>query len=55
MIPGGLQIGRLSRDGKLGLVAPGIQKRVEELGGLKGLAAVPTIRSMPFRLAPCSE
>jgi len=41
MIPGGLQIGRLSRDGKLGLVAPGIRKRAEELGGLKGLAAGP--------------
>jgi hypothetical protein len=36
MIPGGLQIGRLSPDGKLELVAPGIRKLAEELGGIKG-------------------
>jgi hypothetical protein len=41
MIPGGLQIGRLSRDGKLMLVAPGIRRTVDELGGIKGLATGP--------------
>jgi sugar lactone lactonase YvrE len=41
MIPGGLQVGRLSPGGKLTLVAPGIRKRVDELGGIKGLAAGP--------------
>ena len=41
MIPGGLQIGRLSPDGKLALVAPGMKARVAELGGIKGLASGP--------------
>ena len=41
MIPVGLQIGRLSPDGKLALVAPGLKVRAEELGGIKGLASGP--------------
>ena len=41
MIPGGLQIGRLSPDGKLALVSPGLKPRVRELGGIKGLASGP--------------
>jgi hypothetical protein len=41
MIPGGLQIGRLSPEGKLALVAPGVKARVEELGGIKGMASGP--------------
>ena len=41
MIPGGLQIGRLSPDGKLALVSPPMKARVDELGGIKGLAAGP--------------
>jgi hypothetical protein len=38
MVPGGLQIGRLSRDGKLALVAPSLKTRTDKLGGIKGLA-----------------
>jgi hypothetical protein len=41
MVPGGLEIGRLSPDGKLALVSPQMKGRVEELGGLKGLASGP--------------
>jgi sugar lactone lactonase YvrE len=41
MIPGGLQVGRLSPDGTLGLVAPGLKARTEDLGGIKGLASGP--------------
>src|SRR5947209_13378687 len=39
MIPAGLQIGRLSPEGKLALVAPGLKARADELGGIKGLAS----------------
>ena len=41
MIPGGLQVARLSPDGKLALVAPTLRARAKELGGLKGLATAP--------------
>jgi len=41
MIPAGRQIGRLSPDGKLALVAPGLKARADELGGIKGLASGP--------------
>jgi len=41
MIPAGLQIGRLSPDGKLTLVAPGLKPRIDELGGIKGVASGP--------------
>jgi hypothetical protein len=41
LIPGGLQIGRLSPDGKLALVSPSLKVRVQELGGIKGLASGP--------------
>lgn len=41
MIPGGLQIGRLTPDGNLALVAPGLKARADELGGIKGLASGP--------------
>lgn len=41
MVPGGLQIGRLSPEGKLALVAPTLKARASELGGLKGLASAP--------------
>ena len=41
MVPGGLQIGRLTSDGKLALVSPQMKARVDELGGLKGLASGP--------------
>jgi hypothetical protein len=41
MIPGGLQIGRLSPDGKLALVAPILKSRASQLGGIKGLASGP--------------
>jgi len=41
MIPGGLQIARLSPDGKLGLVAPSLKAHGDELGGIKGLTSGP--------------
>jgi hypothetical protein len=41
MNPAGLQIGRLSSDGKLALIAPSLKARVNELGGIKGLASGP--------------
>jgi len=41
MVPAGLQIGRLSPDGKLALVSPTLKPRADELGGIKGLAAGP--------------
>jgi hypothetical protein len=41
MIPGGLQITRLSPDGKLTLVAPNLKETTEKLGGIKGLACGP--------------
>ena len=41
MVPGGLQIGRLSPDGKLALVAPVLKAHADELGGIKGLASGP--------------
>ena len=45
MVPGGLQIGRLSPDGKLALVAPALKARAKELGGITGLASGPDDRS----------
>jgi hypothetical protein len=41
MIPGGLQIGRLTPEGKLALVVPSLKARADELGGIKGLACGP--------------
>jgi hypothetical protein len=41
MIPGGLQITRLSPDGKLTLLAPTLRETTEKLGGIKGLASGP--------------
>jgi sugar lactone lactonase YvrE len=41
MIPGGLQITRLSPDGKLNLLVPNLSETVQELGGIKGLASGP--------------
>jgi hypothetical protein len=41
MVPGGLQIGRLTPEGKLALVAPALKARGDELGGIKGLATGP--------------
>jgi hypothetical protein len=41
MVPGGLQIARLSPDGKLALVPPALKVRADELGGIKGLASGP--------------
>lgn len=41
MIPGGLQIARLSPDGNLALIAPGLKSRVDELGGIKALTSGP--------------
>ena len=41
MEPGGLQLCRLSPDGKLALVAPSMKARVDALGGIKGLATGP--------------
>ncbi len=41
MIPGGLQIGRLSPDGKETLLNPSLRQTSEKLGGIKGLAAGP--------------
>jgi hypothetical protein len=41
MIPGGLQIGRLSPDGKLTLVNPKLREIGEKLHGIKGLACGP--------------
>jgi hypothetical protein len=41
LIPGGLQIAKLTPDGKGELVAPGMKGKVDELGGLKGLAVGP--------------
>lgn len=41
MVPGGMQIGRLSPDGKLSLVAPGMKAQMDELSGIKGLASGP--------------
>ena len=41
MVPGGLQIGRLSPDGKLALVASGLKAFTDNLGGIKGLASGP--------------
>ena len=41
MIPGGLQIGRLSPDGKLALLNPQLRATSEKLGGIKGLACGP--------------
>ena len=38
MVPGGLQIGRLSPDGTARLVNPALRKLCEALGGIKGLA-----------------
>jgi sugar lactone lactonase YvrE len=39
MVPGGLQVTRLSPDGKLSLVVPDLGKTSEKRGGIKGLAA----------------
>jgi sugar lactone lactonase YvrE len=41
MDPGGPLIGRMSPDGKLTVLAPGLKKMVENLGGITGLAAGP--------------
>ncbi len=41
MIPGGLQIGRLSPDGKETLLNPSLRQISEKLGGIKGLASGP--------------
>jgi hypothetical protein len=41
MVPAGLQIGRLSPEGKLALASPAMKARVKELGGIKGLASGP--------------
>ena len=41
MIPGGLQIGRLSPDGKETLLNPSLRQTSEKLGGIKGLASGP--------------
>jgi sugar lactone lactonase YvrE len=41
MIPGGLQIGRLSPDGKESLLNPSLRQTSEALGGIKGLALGP--------------
>jgi sugar lactone lactonase YvrE len=41
MIPGGLQITRLTPDGKLSLVVPDFSKTADRLGGIKGLACGP--------------
>lgn len=41
MIPGGLQIGRLSPDGKETLLNPSLRQTSEKLGGIKGLAFGP--------------
>src|SRR4030095_16341404 len=41
MIPGGLQIARLSPNGSLALISPQMRARVNELGGIKGLASGP--------------
>jgi len=41
MIPGGLQIGRLSPNGKETLLNPSLRQLSEELGGIKGLAVGP--------------
>ena len=40
-MPGGLQIGRLSPEGRLALISPQMKARVDELGGIKGLASGP--------------
>src|SRR4030095_6463383 len=41
MIPGGLQIGRVTPDGKESLLNPALAKISEQLGGIKGLAQGP--------------
>jgi hypothetical protein len=41
MVPGGLQISRLSPEGKLALLAPTLREATEKLGGIKGLASGP--------------
>lgn len=41
MIPGGLQIGRITPDGKESLLNPALRKVSEQLGGIKGLAQGP--------------
>jgi hypothetical protein len=41
MIPGGLTVARLSRDGKLELVSRELAAATERLGGIKGLASGP--------------
>ena len=41
MIPGGLQIARLTPDGKETLVSPGLRAIAEKMGGIKGLAVGP--------------
>ena len=41
MIPGGLQIGQLSPDGKEKLLNPNLRRLSKELGGIKGLALGP--------------
>lgn len=41
MIPGGLQIGRLSPNGRLDLISPQMKAQIKELDGIKGLASGP--------------
>jgi len=41
MIPGGLQLARLTPDAKETLVSPGLRGIAEEMGGIKGLAVGP--------------
>jgi sugar lactone lactonase YvrE len=41
MIPGGLQLARLTPDGKESLVSPSLRRLAEEMGGIKGLAIGP--------------
>lgn len=41
MIPGGLQIARLTPDGKTTLLNPSLRRTSEELGGIRGLAVGP--------------
>jgi sugar lactone lactonase YvrE len=56
--PGGSLIGRMSPDGKLTVLTPGLKETVEKLGGITGLAAGPdgflyaACRSAVLKIAP---
>jgi hypothetical protein len=41
MVPGGLQIGRLTPDGKETVLSPGLSRIAEEMGGIRGLVQGP--------------